>query len=76
VRGAGVPAIHHSWCALVLHELGQHRARLACVGEQIPHRLSSEVPSQKSPPELLSYSLVVPETQCAEFGQNTVASPG
>jgi hypothetical protein len=22
VRGAGVPAIHHSWCASVLHEWG------------------------------------------------------
>jgi len=34
VCGASVPTIHHSWCALVLHEWGQHRARLARVDEK------------------------------------------
>ena len=76
MRGASVPAIHHSWCVLVLHEWGQHQARLARVDEQISKRLSSKVPSQKSPPELLSCSLVMTKTQCAKFQHNIMPSLG
>ena len=49
LRATGVPTIHHSWCASVLHEWDQRHARLAHVDEKISQKLSSEVPSQKSP---------------------------